>query len=73
MLDFSYGASTTVIVDDLEEKHVCNDEQNYVIEKRYNYDNEYNTYLLDRLCPFLIRLNGVNDVISIKEKVKLVC
>ena len=46
MLDSSYGVSNIVIVDDLEEKHVCNDEGNYVIVKRYNFDDENDTYLL---------------------------
>ena len=42
-----YDARNTMIVDDLKQKHVCNDEGNYVITKYYNCDDVNDTYLLD--------------------------
>ena len=62
-----------MIVDDSEEINVCNDEGNYVIAKSYNCDDQNDTYLLDRLCPFLLHLNSVNIVKSIVRNMKLVC
>ena len=59
-----------MVVDDENEKHVCNDEGNYIIANTYNCD-ENDTYLLDQLCPFIIRLHGVNNVRSIVKNIKL--
>jgi len=69
----AYDAKNTLIVNNSKEKHVCNDERNYVITKGYNCDNVNQTYLLDRLWPYLLHLIGVTNVKSVVKKMILVC
>ena len=65
MLKGGYDASNTMVVDDSKGKHAYNDGGNYVITKYYNYGDVNDIFLLDRLQPCLLFLNGVNDVRSI--------
>ena len=44
-----YYVRNTVIVDTSKDKHVCNDEGNYIITKGYICDDVNETYLLDQL------------------------
>jgi hypothetical protein len=69
ILKGAYDARNIMIVDDSKEKHVCNDEGNYVITKGYNCDDVNDTYLLDRLWPCLLHLNGVTNVSSLLNNV----
>lgn len=65
--------SNTMIVNDLKDKHVCNDERNYIIAKGYTCDDVNDTYWLDRLWPCFIHLNDVSDVRPIVRNMELVC
>ena len=64
----SYNDLTTIIVNDSFEKHTCNDEGNYNIVKGYSCDDVNYIFLLDQLCPYLLQLNYVSDVMPIVKR-----
>ena len=64
-----YDDRNTVIVDDSKEKHVFNDEGNCIITKSYTCHDVNDTFLLDRLWPCLLHLNGVGDVRPIVKSI----
>ena len=68
-----YDATNTMILDDSKEKPVCNKEGNCIITKMYTCQYVNDTFLLDRLWPFLLHLNGVSDVRSIVKKMEALC
>ena len=57
-----------MIVNDSKEKHVCNDEGNYIITKEFSFDDVNDTFLLDQLWPCMLCLNGVTHVRPIVKK-----
>lgn len=62
ILSSSYDTRNTMIVDDFKEKHVCNDEWNYIITKGNMCDDVNGTFLLDQLWHCLIHPSGVSYV-----------
>ena len=62
-----------VIVDNSKENHVCDHERNYIITKQFSFDDVNDTFLLNRLWPCFLCLNGVSDVRPIVKKNELLC
>ena len=59
-----YDATNIVIVNESNEKHVCNKEGNCSITKLYTCQGVNDTFFLYQLWSCMLLLNGVSDVMT---------